>query len=362
MKAATDELGLLDGLETVYRSRPACSWAPSAHPAPGIARSSSGRPFPLRRAGRRFALVPLLAVLALAAPGDGQFGGESLGHTAPSTERPTAPSASGRLLDAGAFSDAVGADVRGTARRTLPRLTAPASDVAASSPLVSTYHVPVLMYHRIATRSERGHDLPDLVVDPKRFDAQLAALRADGWRTITSGELAAAMRTRVPIPRKTFVITIDDGHADGYTHAFPILTRHGFVATFFVVTSRLDRSGWLTWAELSEMQTAGMEIGNHTVSHVSEAGFSKVQTDAQVMGAQVAIAAHLGVMPISFAYPYGDTPANLVASVEASGTKVAYTTAGGATETLRMAYLLPRVRVSATTTASGILWLVRRYG
>src|SRR6266536_3913352 len=162
MKAATDELGLLDGLETVYRPRPKCSWAPSAHSGPGIARSSSGRPLRRRRAGRR-ALVPLLAVLALAAPSDGQFGGESMGHTVPSTERPTAPSASGRLLDAGASSDAVGADAGPTGRRALPSFTAPATDVAAGSHLVSTYHVPVLRYHRIATRSERGHDLPDLV-------------------------------------------------------------------------------------------------------------------------------------------------------------------------------------------------------
>jgi peptidoglycan/xylan/chitin deacetylase (PgdA/CDA1 family) len=170
------------------------------------------------------------------------------------------------------------------------------------------------------------------------------------------------MTAGAPIPGKTFVITIDDGHVDGYTHAFPILKKHRLVATFFVITSRLDRSGWLTWAELSEMQTDGMEIGNHTVSHVSEAGFSRVQTDSQVRGAQVAIAAHLGVMPISFAYPYGETPANLVASVEASGIAVAYTTASGATETLRTAHLPPRVRVSATTTASGIRWLARRFG
>lgn len=227
---------------------------------------------------------------------------------------------------------------------------------------MATYHIPVLMYHRIAPPSERGHDLPDLVLDPKRFDAQLAALKVAGWRTITSGELATAMEAGVPVPRKTFVITVDDGHADGYRHAFPIQTRFGFVATFFVITSRLGRSGWLTWAELGEMQGAGMEIGNHTVSHVSETGSSRHQTDAQVIGAQAAISTHLGIMPISFAYPYGRMPANLVASVEGSGIKVAYTTAGAATETLSTAYLLPRLRVSATTGASGMLWLVRRSG
>lgn len=365
MEAATGKLELPEGLETVYWPRPKGSWAPCTHSGLGIARDTSGRPSakgPLRRGARRVAPVPLLALLALAAFGDVPFGRESSSVTVSSTQRPTAPPASGRLLDGPAFHAALGADVAATAPDSVPSLTAPASPEAGGSLPVSTYHVPVLMYHRIAPPSERGNDLPDLVVDPKRFDAQLAALKADGWRTITSGQLAVAMEAHVPVPRKTFVITVDDGHADGYTHAFPILVRYGFVATFFVITSRLDRPGWLTWAELGEMQAAGMEIGNHTVSHVSEAGYSRRQTDAQVMGAQAAVSTHLGVKPISFAYPYGRMPTNLIASVEASGIKVAYTTARGATETLRTAYLLPRMRVSATTGVSGILWLVQRYG
>jgi peptidoglycan/xylan/chitin deacetylase (PgdA/CDA1 family) len=364
METATVELELAEGLETVGRSLPEASWAPSAHSGLGIARGFAGKrfaPIALRGAARRVAPVPLMVLVALAASGGSQGVRESSGGAISSPQRPTAQAASTKPFDARVFHDDGGANVAATGLRAVQSFTAPASPEAVGSRRVSTYHVPVLMYHRIAPRSERGHDLPDLVLDPKRFDAQLATLKAHGWRTITSGELAAAMRTGVPIPSKTFVITIDDGHVDGYTHAFPTLKRYGFVATFFVITSRLDRSNCLTWAELAEMQAAGMEVGNHTVSHVSEAGYSRVQTNVQVMGAQVAIAAHLGVTPISFAYPYGDTPANLVASVEASGIAVAYTTAGGATETLRTAYLLPRVRVSATTTASGILWLVRRY-
>ena len=238
----------------------------------------------------------------------------------------------------------------------------PTSPGRACSLRVSTVHVPVLMYHRIAPPSERGHDLPELVLDPQRFDAQLAALWTHGWQTITSSELAAAIDARVPVPAKTFVITLDDGHADGYTHALPILAKYGFVATFFVITGRIDRQGRLTWADLGEMQAAGMEIGNHTVGHVSEAGYSRAQTDAQVVGAQAAISTHLGVLPSSFAYPYGRMPPNLVASVKAAGIKVAYTTVRGATESAGTAYLLPRVRVSATTSASGVLWLVRHSG
>ena len=236
------------------------------------------------------------------------------------------------------------------------------SSVAAMAGAPREYHVPVFMYHRIKPASERGGDPADLVVDPTVFDSQLAALEAHGWHTITSRQLASAVEANEALPARTFVITIADGREDGYAHAFPILRKHGFVATFFVITGRLDEARYLTWAELCEMQAAGMEIGTHTARHVDETTYTRSQTDRQVNAAQRAIARHLGLPPVSFAYPFGQRPANLVASVMASGLDVAYTTVGGADETEATAYFWPRVRVHPTTSPRGILWLANLYG
>jgi peptidoglycan/xylan/chitin deacetylase (PgdA/CDA1 family) len=223
----------------------------------------------------------------------------------------------------------------------------------------TAYHVPVLMYHRVAPASDRGVDMPGLVVDPRRFDAQLSALQANGWRTITSEQLAAAVMAGAPVPPRTFVITIDDGRDDGYTNAFPILEKHGFVATYFVITARIGRRHYLTWSELRDMQAAGMEIGNHTSGHVDEKRFSRTQTDHQVEAAETAIRTHLGIAPRSFAYPFGQAPANLVASVMSSGLWAAYTTVGGAFESSATSLFWPRIRIDASTTSSGVLWLVQ---
>jgi peptidoglycan/xylan/chitin deacetylase (PgdA/CDA1 family) len=163
------------------------------------------------------------------------------------------------------------------------------------------------------------------------------------------------------VPARTFVITLDDGREDGYTHAFPILRKYGFVATFFVITGRVNQMRYLTWAELRDMQAAGMEIGNHTVSHFDETRCTRSRTDRQVIDAQDAIRRSLSVPAVSLAYPFGRTPANLVASVMASGLGVAYTTVRGADETAATAYSWPRVRVHPTPTAAGILWLVKPY-
>ena len=44
----------------------------------------------------------------------------------------------------------------------------------------------------------------------------------------------------LPIPRKTFVVTFDDGYVNNLTQALPILTRLGVPATVFVATAYLD--------------------------------------------------------------------------------------------------------------------------
>ena len=225
----------------------------------------------------------------------------------------------------------------------------------------AAYHVPVLMYHRIEPASERGHALFNLVVEPSVFEAQLAALKGRGWHTITSAQLAATMDAGCDVPPRTFVITLDDGHQDGYSNAMPILEKFGFVATFFVITGRVGRPHYLTWAEMLEMRGAGMEIGNHTVSHVDEATYGRARTDAQVLDAQRAIELHLDTAPVSFAYPFGLMPANLVASVKASGIEVAYTTVRGASESLETAYALPRIRVQPTTVPVNLAVFLERY-
>ena len=233
-------------------------------------------------------------------------------------------------------------------------LAAPAPAQAATR--VTSWHVPVLMYHRIAPASERGGDLVDLVIAPTTFDAQLRALKANGWHTITAATLAAKMAAGQPVGYKTFVITFDDGRADGYTHAFPVLRKYGFVATFYVITGRVGGRTAITWAQMKTMQAAGMEIGNHTVSHVQN--LARIQADAQVAGAQMAILTDTGVAAQTLAYPFGFVCPNLVASVKAAGIKIAFTTAFGAKETWATRLLLPRVRIHPTTTASKIVALL----
>ena len=74
--------------------------------------------------------------------------------------------------------------------------------------------------------------------------------------------------TRMDVPARSAIITIDDGYVSGYSEAWPILKKFGYPFTMFVYTNYIGTGGKsISWQQLEEMQKAGVEIGSHTVSH-----------------------------------------------------------------------------------------------
>src|SRR5258708_37232004 len=84
------------------------------------------------------------------------------------------------------------------------------------------------------------------------------------------------------LPERPVVLTFDDGYADFFTEALPVLKRYGFVATLYVPTAfvggtsrRLQPAGesarrMLTWDQLIEISASGVECGgpNNLLHHI----------------------------------------------------------------------------------------------
>ena len=238
----------------------------------------------------------------------------------------------------------------------------PLTPSAATAGLV--LHVPILMYHRIIPPNLAGNSLPSLVVSPELFAAQMDALAAAGWHTITVAQLIADLAAgRRPAPQ-TFVITFDDGYDDGYSYALPILKTHHFVATYYVVAGRIGNAPGpmqaLTPDHLRALAAAGMEIGNHTFSHVALPHYHGRQLTFQIVGASAFIHGLVGSAPTTLAYPFGRFDAAVEAEVQAAGIGIGLTTVEGARETWATRYETPRVRVGPGTSPGGLLSLVSR--
>lgn len=140
--------------------------------------------------------------------------------------------------------------------------------------------LPVLTYHSIA---------PGEALDAALFEKHLGVLATSGLPSLAPRELNDAP--------KGFLLTFDDGFADTWTHAFPLLEKYGLKATVFVITAHMGSGpprnfgqiafeggssqafreaagsstghpAFLRWSELRAMEQSGLvTISSHSHFH-----------------------------------------------------------------------------------------------
>jgi peptidoglycan/xylan/chitin deacetylase (PgdA/CDA1 family) len=214
----------------------------------------------------------------------------------------------------------------------------------------------VLTYHRVAPLSAVG--LPDLKVDPANFVAELSALHAAGYHTISQAQLFAALYQGAKLPTKPVIISVDDGYVDDISQILPALQRFHMVATFFVITGRMTEPGFLTADQIRQLDQAGMDVGNHTAHHVDLRLLTPAQLRTETAGSKQVLERVIGHPVYYFAYPFGAFNGNVVSAVHAAGFTMAYSTAGGTTERTSAPLTMPRVHVGRSETPSGLVSLL----
>jgi peptidoglycan/xylan/chitin deacetylase (PgdA/CDA1 family) len=180
---------------------------------------------------------------------------------------------------------------------------APRTDPAA---IAARAHVPVLCWHQIRdqTAADSASDRT-YIVGPKTFAAQIAALDRAGYHPVTGDALVAHLAKGAPLPSKPVLLTFDDGSEGQYERALPVLKRHHFVATFFVMTVVLGKPGWFTRGQVRALDRAGMTIGAHTWDHSNVTGYHGNDYTVQFTQPKQELTKIVGHPVRLFAYPFG---------------------------------------------------------
>ena len=71
-------------------------------------------------------------------------------------------------------------------------------------------------------------------VRPSAFAEQMALLRREGYHLLPLSAVREHLDTKRPFPDRTVIVTFDDGFADNYQNAFPILQRESIPMTLFL--------------------------------------------------------------------------------------------------------------------------------
>jgi peptidoglycan/xylan/chitin deacetylase (PgdA/CDA1 family) len=188
--------------------------------------------------------------------------------------------------------------------------------------------VPILCYHNFGPQS-KGR----LLLGASQFEQQMRYLKTEGYRVISLGDFIEWMEGKRQLPKRSVVLTFDDGYRAFREFAYPVLKELGFTATLFVYTDYIGAGrNALGWNDLKALEAEGFDVQAHSKTH-GDLRKAVGESDAQhAQRLQLELAEplklfqrHLGRSSDRLAYPYGRADDDVVAKAKEIGYVAAFT-------------------------------------
>lgn len=149
---------------------------------------------------------------------------------------------------------------------------------------------------------------------------------------VNSDDFSLTTYTPEALNRPIVSVTFDDGWANQYTNAFPIMQANNIKGTFYLISQPLqegDGAEYMNATQANAIFAAGNEIGGHSIDHCSLNGTTKdaacpdpttMTTEAaaafitnEMQASKTAIESLVpGAKVDNFAYPYGEYSAQSI--------------------------------------------------
>lgn len=234
-------------------------------------------------------------------------------------------------------------------------------------PFVKKYSLRILNYHSIDSHI-KDKSFSYASVSLKVFSAQMKFLVDNNFNVIDLDDFLEIKKNKRQIPPKTIILTFDDGYANNYINAFPIISKYSFKAVISVITEYIDKNipfPWLNQSLLEEeddkklklplsmkqlktMNDHGLSIASHTRSHRSLSRLDKRDVMMEIRESKKNLEDSLGKKVKYFTYPYGswgDYDKEDKRIVESAGYEAALSTKVGANNIESDIYELRRIPI-----------------
>lgn len=172
---------------------------------------------------------------------------------------------------------------------------------------------------------------------PERFHDHLNELRRAGFGFVDFDTFSRTRLSGRRLPRRTVLVTTDDGYADNWYWAWPVLRDLGVPSVFFVITGSIgdgsirnvayegtrvvvpDHEGgdgrFMRWSELRALHRTGLvSVQSHTHLHTRRVGADDKEK-LRVLGEDIStscerIETEVGLRPLALAWPWGQSSAH----------------------------------------------------
>lgn len=193
----------------------------------------------------------------------------------------------------------------------VPETTVPETTVPETTQTPVDRELYVLMYHSVAPD---GTDCNGWTITTGTFRKHMEYIRDRGYAVVGPSDLVSGE----PLPEKAVMITFDDGYADNFTNALPILEEFRYKAVVALITSCMGEDGkfWMSWEMCRQAAQGGLlELGVHTHATHKYPGIQRLEGETRAeyearlfTDLETAIALieeKTGTTPLHFAYPQG---------------------------------------------------------
>ncbi|MFJ1751320.1 polysaccharide deacetylase family protein [Kitasatospora sp. NPDC088134] len=189
--------------------------------------------------------------------------------------------------------------------------------------------IPVFLYHSVSDHPPQW--LAPYTVSPRAFKLQLDRIQDAGRRIVPLRRLVAALHGGPALPPDAAVLTFDDGYADFYWTVAPELADRGLAATLYLTVGAIHPPGrraggsllpatpMLNWRQVTTLDTLGIEIGGHSVTHVPLDTVYGRRLDEEITGCKHRLEDALGHPATAYAYPHGYSSRAVRAKVRTAG-------------------------------------------
>ena len=175
----------------------------------------------------------------------------------------------------------------------------------------------ILGFHKIGEPPDTGWDTW-FYIPESTFVQQLQYLRDCDWCVIDAAAFLRGLQQPEALPRKSALLTFDDGCRQFLDVGLPCLQRFQYAAVQFVPTGFIGgRNSFdsdsepeepiLGWNDLRELERSGVSIQSHGVTHKAFSGLTREELMDEVIRSKAVLEDGLGKQVEMFAYPSGDS-------------------------------------------------------
>ncbi len=216
--------------------------------------------------------------------------------------------------------------------------------------------IAILGYHDVVSDEEKEQYYKDnvWVISESKFEEQMKYLSDHGYTTLTMEQLDAYYNNDLDVPKKSVVLTFDDGFQSFNKRVKPVLEKYDMQATCFVIgrktqmkqTKQKGKYQYLSQKDL--VNDENVQYYSHTYNFHHFASFFRKQMEvASYEEIMDDFEENENIVSDRYvAFPYGKTSENAKAVLKQRGVHLAF----GAGQNRKMVrsddrYLLPRYNV-----------------